>query len=311
MVKDEITLKGFTVVYGQTTVAELCAAGFRVAAVPWDYERESQTALYEFFKDDHFLGLLAFYGSPEGISADELQVRPINLVLPEDEPQVGGRAATFLRNIGIATRRDLIFLGVGYGLCLLCLLLWHAEIPTLLTVFTLVLPAAYLAVALVHWGVKSALLTARRRLPVAGFVTLCLVLWLLWNFANGAAFSQLQVQTFWYKLIPLALVLITAGFIQFHLLALWVGGVQPRYRRAVVGIHLALFAVSIAAIFWFSRPGLSISRIGGSTGSALWMTGFFLTLQVIIYGLAGGVGLMRFALGVFTRQNKPTRASRR
>jgi len=89
--KNSITLGNITIHYGKTTLSELLRAGYSVTPNQWKYHAESGTVICGFFKDEIYIGELAFYDVSNMVSFKDLSVRPINLVLPDEEKVMQSR----------------------------------------------------------------------------------------------------------------------------------------------------------------------------------------------------------------------------
>ena len=249
---DKIKLDAITVLYGKTTLSELLKAGYSVEREPWDwdYESESKSVMYSFFKGKKYIGQLVFFDAPDTHNSDDLISRPINLVLLE-EPQETGLFG-FFEKLGIKGRRSLILLGILYAVCWLIIIPCNvfgdgvviSRIPTPLIYVTAAFPFLFFALLLLTWGINSFFSLMFRKLSFPLFVLFCLALWLLWTYGNTLACLYLTSGLWngWGRMIPITFMLITAGYAGYHVRIhyMFEKGMGFRYYL----LHWSLFALS-------------------------------------------------------------------
>ena len=201
----------------------------------------------------------------------------------------------FFEKLGIKDIRSLVLLGILYAFCWLIIIICNffgdevvnVRIPTPFVYATAAFPVVFFAFCILFWGLNSFFPLMFRRLSFPLFTILCIVLWLLWTYGNTLACLYLTTGLWngWGRMIPIALMLIIAGYAGVHVRVYYMFEKARSYRCFRL-LHLLLFLLSAAGFSLYGSYNYSLffdSLIGAGNAASVFC--LFALMQLVIYCL--------------------------
>ena len=204
-----------------------------------------------------------------------------------------GYFETFFEKLGVKGRKSIALLGVFYAVCWLILIICHIfgddviinRIPAPLIHVTTAFPFIFLAFLLLAWGLNSFFSLMFRKLSFPLFVLFCLVLWLVWAFGNTVVclYFASALWSGWGRMIPIALLLMTAVYAGVHVRIYYMFGKGRGFRYYL--LHWSLFLLSVGGFLPYRDKDSSLVETIFRTGSVIEAFAIFTLAQLFVYNI--------------------------
>ena len=312
--EDKIKLPEKVIYYGKTTVEELKPFGYRIEKDNIYFHEESLSIMCGFYKDDIYMGELAFFDVERKLSIKELEKISIDLVLFEEEKNYLEKNASkksikkvtkkskenfkknfreniddkyytksfrkFMEFTGKSGRKDVKFLAFGYLFCWIIIVLCYKNIPKDLIYITTFLPMEFFTMAFIFWIIKRFFSFLYYKTSKILYVSLCILLFLGWNFIASKIIFQYKTPLdssigSLTKILFIGFFLCILGFLSYQIIMFWFFDNKVKNIKDLIKKYSPIHLI-LYGILFFGKDYVLLSK-----NSFLFM----LLIQLGFYGL--------------------------